>query len=186
MGVFVTRTGYDSGAKKFADYYGISLQEARIPDSKDWEGRFKDTYFNLVASFARVTDIRADFDQQWLQKNKGEIIEDLIPTFISGLSNEISIYSSAGDKITDFFEMEKSLPRNLKEEQGLTRTYKFDDGYLDILDFGKVKVSQVEFTYDVVCATINEVIRGEEIAKAILKDVKTGEIKFFDKNGSVK
>jgi predicted helicase len=49
-GIFVTRVGYQSGAKKFAAYYGISAKEMRFPTDDDWKGRIKDihTTFHLL------------------------------------------------------------------------------------------------------------------------------------------
>jgi len=40
--------------------------------------------------------------------------------------------------------------------------------------------------YDVISETLSGAVLGEEVAKAILKDVKTGKIKFFDKDGNVR
>lgn len=41
-GVFVTRTGYQIGAKKMAAYYGISIWTLRAPTESDWVGRLRD------------------------------------------------------------------------------------------------------------------------------------------------
>ncbi|MBA3441271.1 MAG: restriction endonuclease [Pyrinomonadaceae bacterium] len=55
-GIFVAKAGYDSGAIKFANYYNISLQEARVATDEDWEGRVKDINFNVTGCFVRITD----------------------------------------------------------------------------------------------------------------------------------
>jgi hypothetical protein len=38
-GVMVTRTGYQSGARKVADTYGITILELRVPEERDTSGR---------------------------------------------------------------------------------------------------------------------------------------------------
>ncbi|MDQ3255134.1 MAG: restriction endonuclease [Acidobacteriota bacterium] len=186
-GIFVTKTGYDSGAVKFANYYNISLQEARFPAEDDWEGRVKDINFEVTVYFPRVTERRIVFDNDWLLKNK-EVMPESLAFFPSkSLEYEIVMYDSDGNKIVDMYEMENRLPRYGKEEQGRQATIQFKkDAYLDTPNVGRVKVNQIEFTYDVVGPSVSGSVRGEEVAKAILKDVKTGRINFFDKHGNVR
>ena len=40
-GVLVTTCGYQSGAKEYADYYGLGLKLIRAPKDSDWEGCIK-------------------------------------------------------------------------------------------------------------------------------------------------
>ncbi|GAI09384.1 unnamed protein product, partial [marine sediment metagenome] len=37
-GIMITKIGYQSGAKKYADFYGIDLKILRKPLQEDWEG----------------------------------------------------------------------------------------------------------------------------------------------------
>jgi predicted helicase len=46
-GIFATLVGYQSGAKKYAEHYGISLKELREPTDADWQGRVQDINLNL-------------------------------------------------------------------------------------------------------------------------------------------
>lgn len=48
-GIIVTKTGYQSGAAEFANYYGISLKILRKPNDNDWKGRIKDIHINITA-----------------------------------------------------------------------------------------------------------------------------------------
>ncbi len=136
----------------------------------------------------RITDCYVNLDQQWLLKS-GKVKPNDQPLSFSlvGRNDEINIYSGDGSKITNFLEIEKQMPRNSeKEEQGLKHKITFDDGYVDISEVGRVRVNYVELTYDVVSANISGEVKGEEIALAILRDVNSGKIKFFDKQGNVR
>ena len=41
-GIFVTTNGYQSGAREYAEKYGIQLMEIRKPNDDDWDGRIRD------------------------------------------------------------------------------------------------------------------------------------------------
>ncbi|SLK16297.1 MULTISPECIES: hypothetical protein [unclassified Paenibacillus] len=74
-----------------------------------------------------------------------------------------------------------------EEHNNLTHEFEFEDGYSDAHDAIRLKISKIHFTYDVITlARDTVVIEGDEIAKAILKDVTTGDVKFFDKLGNVR
>jgi hypothetical protein len=187
-GIIVTKAGYDSGALKFAEYYNISLKEVRFPQVEDWTGRLKNVDFSINALKANVLKRNIVPDGQWLFEN-GKIkpgSESISVSLPMGLEDEIVVYNMAGEKLTDFFQMRSDLPCGWVEEQGLTRRYTFDDGYLDTTEFGRIKITHIEFTYDVVSASLSGVVEGEEIAQAIIKDVKTGIIKLIDRNGNVR
>lgn len=185
-GILVTKVGYQSGAKRFADYYGISLKEIRLPTEKDWEGRVKIIKINLSAFIADIKKRELVYDYEWLLKNKNFTEEEVNSITIYGCSNEILIYNSSSKIITDFHQMQSDLPYEFKEAKALEHNYDFADGFINIRNLGKIKINSVKFTYDVVSVTEQLVSDGEAIAKAILKDVKSGDIKFFDKRGNVK
>ncbi|WP_256338062.1 MULTISPECIES: hypothetical protein [unclassified Paenibacillus] len=68
-GIFVTKVGYQSGAKKFGDYYGISLKEMRPPNHEDWNGRIRN--IEGVFSMIKADNIRCEieFDDKWILKH---------------------------------------------------------------------------------------------------------------------
>jgi hypothetical protein len=187
-GILVTKIGYESGALKFADYYGISLKEVRFPNTEDWSGRLKDVVVNINAFKANVLKRNIIPDGQWLlEKGKVKPGDKYISFSLSvDWEDKISVYDQAGEKLTDFLQMRSNLPYGWTEEQGLSHTYNFDNGYIDTTEFGRIKISSVEFTYDVIAASVNGVVEGEEIARAVIKDVKTGIIKLIDKNGKIR
>ena len=56
QGIIVTKTGYQSGAAKFANYYGIGLKVLRKPNDNDWKGRIKDIHINIKAKMVASSE----------------------------------------------------------------------------------------------------------------------------------
>lgn len=181
-GIMVTKMGYQKGAIDFANYYGIGLKEMRFPTDKDWEGRIKDIIVDITAFTLNVKERELVPDIEWLIEKKNAQKGDRFEGSISGYTNEIKIYDDSGKIITDFYEMESRLPQNWKEVRNLEYEYPFENGFIETKEHGKIKIKSIKFTYDVLSRTSQSRTEGEEIVKAILKDVKTGDLKFFWKN----
>ena len=77
-GIFITKVGYQSGADKFAAFYGIVLKELRRPTEKDWEGRVKTIVVNTHTLSLNITERRYDIDQDWLLTNSDFSVGDRI------------------------------------------------------------------------------------------------------------
>ena len=188
-GILVTRSGYDSGGIKFADYYNINLREARIPNEQDWKGRLKEIPLTITAFKANIISRDIIPDGEWLLMRGiidpgDEYLSFSLPV---DWEDQIIVYNGAGQRITDFLQRKRDLPTfGWEEEKGLKHTFGFDDGYVDTVELGRIKVKHIQFTYDVVSVSVSTVIEGERIARAILKDVKTGQIRFFDRDRTVR
>jgi hypothetical protein len=179
-GIMTTKIGYQSGTKKFADYYGISLKEIRLPNKIDFQGKLKTLKIDIQSLLVDVKKCSIDYDSNWLLENdKVRESNELVSTNIEGQQNKIFIYDSLGKIITDFHEMIERLPREVKEKTDKEYTYNFEDGFIDTKEWGRIKIKKVWFNYDIRSIKDRVVLEGEEIAKAILKDVKTGDIQFF-------
>ncbi len=185
-GIMVTKVGYQRGAKAFADFYKIDLKELRYPEEQDWNGRVKTLVIEMVAFMPSIVKREPLIDLQWLRDNNKIKEGEPVQITFSGMSNEILITKISGERITDFHEMESNLPNHWKEEKNLEHTYQFADGFILTKNLGMIKINGVKFTYDMVSSTTVTKSDGEKIAHAILKDVRTGQIKFFDKDGNVK
>ncbi len=53
-------------------------------------------------------------------------------------------------------------------------------------NLGRIKINRLGFVYDIESISTELLIEAEEVTKAIIKDVTTGEIKFITKKGDVK
>ncbi len=183
-GIFVTKVGYQSGAEKFANHYGIVLKELRFPTAKDWEGRVKNIVLAIHALFIDIKQRNFDIDIDWLLANSNFKEGDQIS--LGGMADELKIVDSAGNVITTLHELENSLPRD-KPEINKEVHPQFSDGFLvDPSSGQRYKINGIRYLYDVVSETQTSITEGDAIAKAILKDVSSGAIKFFDKDGNVR
>lgn len=185
-GIMVTKVGYQSGAKKFGDFYGINLKELRFPNDKDWEGRIKTIVFQMKMVLPNIKQRIPLFDNDWIKTNIKFPDNGQMTYTLQGMADEIKILDENGQPITNFHELDKKVPHEWDAATGLEHTYTFDNAFLDVIPIGRVKIKGVKYVYDVNTGTEEFSIDALETTKAILKDALTGEIKFFDKDGNVK
>lgn len=186
QGTFVCKNGYQSGAIRYADYYGINLKELRLPVAHDWKDRLKDIQINLHFIIINIKDRIPLIDTEWYLEKHGSI-DATVAFKIKGMSNELIIFDTSGNRITDFYELDNKLPQNWKEELNAIHVYNFDNAYMQVDNKGLMKIKSITYKYDIHIGEDNPIkIAGKETAKAILKDIKTNKINFFDKDGNVK
>lgn len=181
-GIFVTKIGYQSGAKQFAEFYGIDLKEARIPTHTDWEGRVKDIVLHFTSISTRVKNRDIDLDQDWIRRNTEFATGEQLR--LAGQNNEIFLYDSHGEKLTSMYDLEQKLPHSWERAEDMVHTYHFDDAYL-YPSGTPIKINSVRYTYDVETYEQETVSEGDEIVRAILRDVNSGELKALRQDGGV-
>lgn len=181
MGVFVTLVGYQSGAEKYARHYGIGLKELRKPNSDDWEGRVKDVHINIHVVMVDITEFKPLVSSVYLQTLKdGEK-----QTGQGGFrSDEPILFSSAGERSYSRDEVRELLPHENETAKGLhfrlnLPGYHLRAGSIDL------PIDGVDLQYDVSITTTPIVISGDDIVKAIIKDVETGELTVVRNDGGV-
>jgi hypothetical protein len=184
-GIFVCKNGYQSGAKKFADFYGINLQELRTPTSEDWTGRIETIQINITECNLSIKDREPIFDLQWFKEKFGMPQEGQSITF-EGISNEVFIFDKNGNPIKSIQDLENALPHELKVAKDQEYTYDWEDAFIETNEFGKIKIRSMKFIYDILQSEPEVLtISGKDMAKAILKDVRTNEVQFFYKDGRI-
>ncbi|MFC3748713.1 restriction endonuclease [Paenibacillus sp. GCM10012306] len=182
-GIFVTKVGYQSGAKKFGEYYGISLKEMRFPEDKDWEGLIRDFEIRGTFLFKKITHEEPNYDSGWILENTRYREGDRI--MLGGMADQVIIYDGDDNAIKTYYDLQNELP-TIEEAENLEHVYKFENAYIYDINKTKLKIKSIKFRYNVISSEIVSKIEGEKVAKAILKDVKTDEIYFFNKKGDVK
>jgi hypothetical protein len=65
VGVMVTSTGYQSGAQRVADSYGIVILELRAPTAGDLANRWRSAWIKLVVRMPQVTDLTVNATEQF-------------------------------------------------------------------------------------------------------------------------
>ena len=91
-GIFITRTGYQKGARTYAEHHGIELYELRSPTDADFEGKVRTIHLHIVVHTPSSSGFKPFFDKKWIASERirmGIPDRDNIPASISGLENEI-------------------------------------------------------------------------------------------------
>ncbi|MEM8719651.1 MAG: hypothetical protein AAGE84_10120 [Cyanobacteria bacterium P01_G01_bin.39] len=125
-----------------------------------------------------------DFDIDWILKNT--IYQEHNLPNLYGETDKFTIVDAKGSYVTNLYTIESKLPQDWKEEFDRTHKEEFSNSFLKSPQGELFKINAISYTYDVMSATEEVVSEGEAIAKAILKDVTSGNTKFYDKYGFVR
>ena len=179
-GIFATLIGYQSGAKRYADHYGIALKELRFPTKEDWKGRIKDIVINMHVLNTHIVLFSPIPTKDFLSK-----ISDPI-TMTTGIwTNEPIVFDKDGAPVASYEDLRRKLPTGGAPFKGKTYSIPYL-GHTVKMDGLEMPITGTDFSYDVMVETITSKILGEKMAHAIIRDVKSGTYTFIDKNGSVR
>jgi len=190
QGIIVTKTGFQSGAAEYANYYGIDLKLLRKPTEKDWEGLMKDLYINITAKTIVSSENKPLMFQIRL-KPKDEVHRAYISELLengqleleSGL--ELCLLNKDGNVCSE--EMRLWLPRHLKvldkKEGGpYFQQIQLEDKYIlankGLHNEQLLQVDSFDVSFYVESYSRDIIRHGEEIVEAILKDFNTSEVEF--------
>ncbi len=187
-GIMVSSKGYQEGAKKFADFYGISLKELRRPGWNESIGSITTTVH---------ADIRHTLfliDEGWIAEHNFSL--DRLRKFYAEFQFERADYwkaathfpietkdhyirNSKGEKISSLDELEQQLPEN--PEPGTEIVFPFEDGWLESRHWGPVRIREVKFEYEsrVQETTLN--LAADDFVEAILEDALGGKTDYVPK-----
>lgn len=185
-GIMVTKIGYQKGAKEFASTYGINLKELREPTDGDWEGRVKTINIQMHIIVPQILERTPILDEQWLESNKELLAKHNNQYTMQGMANEIYVYNEQEEIVSNFHVLDQQVPKTSVAATGMVHTYDFPGAYLNLEPFGMTKINAIKYRYNINIGIHEIKIDGSEGVLAILKDVFSGEIKFFDKDGNVK
>jgi len=191
QGIVITTVGYQSGAKKFADYYGINLLELRAPTGTDWEGTFRDIGITINACAPILVGVGMTIDRAWHAANLSRLPPEFRVVF-AGMDNEVGVLDAQGNLVRSIHDIVQGLPPFIydpttDDPSAECRTHKINDQGMFVKDpvFGLIPIQELALTYKVHVDTMQISILGAEIVKYILRDLKTGQIHRFKAEGGV-
>ncbi|MFH6953350.1 restriction endonuclease [Pseudoalteromonas sp. XMcav1-K] len=187
-GLMVTKTGYQSGAKDFAEHYGIGLKILRKPIEQDWENRIKDIHLNIVArsvSSSEETPLTAELLIKPNSPEQEERLEALNQAGKLSIPSgaDICLLDQNGEVSTE--EMRWFLPRSLdtidKEEGGpYTQKIALENKYLYVNEGTSeqelVEIMGIVATYYVESYSEEVISHGDEVVELILKDFSSNDV----------
>lgn len=182
-GIFVTTKGYQAGAIKFAEFQKIALKTVQEPTDSELnpEGGIERIVLNGNILNIYNVHVSPKFDLKWVLENT-EFKEGDSFNF-DARNDEIKVLDSNFNIIGAILDFENKLPRSPENTQGLKHKFEFDDGYFHVPNSnGKPwKLEYIDFTYDTHTHKTQNHINLKLTAKAVLKDVVTGEVFLFKK-----
>lgn len=187
QGIMVSRKGFQSGAKEYAEHYGINLKEIREPEDTDWNGRIKTIVMKMNMITTHIRERKINIDDEWMTNNDVLPKGTTIQLQINDTTDNIWLVDNLGNKISNFYQLDEKLPTDMRAAEKVIYKYEFDNAFLENTEGIKFKVSSIEYVYDVIESTMPDiVIDGAQTAKAIIKDAFNGSIKFVNNNGVIK
>lgn len=182
QGIMVSLIGFQSGAKKFAEHYGIDLKEVRAPTDKDWEGRIKNIHHQFIVVTPVIRELHPDVTEGFRKTLMPE--EEMRLTF-EGTNFDSLVVGAKGRHVSSLEEIRLSLETDNQASEDLVSTLPFPDCYYNDSCGKPIPIDSVTVRYDVNVDIEHVHIFGDEAAKAIMKDVHSGDILFFDREENV-
>jgi hypothetical protein len=195
VGIMVTKKGYQSGAAAFCKHYGISLKLLRKPKEKDWEGRIKTIYINIIPRVPVSNKEHPIVCKLFLRPNSQEQEARLKQTValtpdIVNAAPSLRFLGKDGEPITE--ELRWWLPRQLnvldrKDGGPYEKSVELMEHYIAANLGSGVELVQViglviEFYVETLAST-EIVINAVDTVSAILKDFQSGELEHVHREG---
>ena len=168
-GIFITKTGYQKGAREIAEKLNIVLYELRKPTDKDWEGKMRDLKIILHGICSHLISCTPIFDKEYLE----EYYPDLKNRYFVCNPIESNIVDFNGQKQCSFMDLLNKLMKvnvGFNEETEVEKM--FDEPlYLLTEKNDKFKVKGLIIKY-IVRKINNEInIKGDNMVGFILCNV---------------
>lgn len=181
-GIMVTKVGYQEGAKKYAQEYGISLKELRTPGYGEtiigeidlvMHIDMRHTLFLVDEEWASEKGLNLSGYRRFLDstriQNDGKWTN---ATHIPLQTNEDIIRDAQGNAITSLRELEEQLPEEGQSSESIT--FPFEEAYIKVHGAGPMKIKEVRYEYENKVEERKIAIDAEGFVSALLKDVLTG------------
>ena len=182
-GIMACKEGYQDGAKKFADYYGISLKELRAP--KDGETIIGEVDFRMECS---VTHQLFLVDEEWAAEHKFDLDSYRERLGFCGMKQDNKwsksthvplqtiddfIRDEKGNVIASIDELKKCTPD--KQPDDNTMIYGLKDSYVQANSWGLVKINEVMFENEHSVEENTFSLDAGCLVRAIIEDALGGE-----------
>lgn len=191
-GIFVSKTGYQSGAIDTAKANGIVLYELREPTDKDWQGRVKTINLSLHF-FLPKNGIEMIPDGKWVLEEAKRLnfqLDDKTNFEFAGMSNEMHLYDKDNNSCATMADVLKIYePKEMKEVAPFITEHRFQEPTFlktEMSGFPWFKINGLKITSSMTKHTEKIIIDGSTMVGYILRNVLDGGDQLFDKNARLK
>lgn len=187
-GIMVSAQGYQSGAKKYAEEYGISLKELRTPNWNDTIGEIVFVFHTNIRRRLFLVDedwaIQNGLDFQKYREKLAFIANKSTEEYWGGLhvsfeTKDDIIRNSHDEIITSLEELEKQLPNNHKPNDSFV--FPFEDAWIESRYWGPIKILEVKYVFISEDTENSFALATEDFVDGILMDAINGETQYIPK-----
>lgn len=176
-GVFVSKSGFQIGAKEVAQMHGIQIYELREPIDSDWKGKIKEVIIEMHIRSPYYKNLAITLDKEWLMANGINI--GTIPLG-TRLHENYKLFDQQEHYIGTVSEVIKNLLSDSSHEESyLEKTFE-NVFLLQEETLLKIKSISGNFGFTVHKDTLRICI--DNIVGLILVDILNGKMHRFDKN----
>lgn len=189
--VFATKKGYQSGAKKKAEYNKIDLLIIREQNDSDWKDIDGNSLIKIIDIAmhinmpAHIIKFEPNIDGKWVEKNTDIDLSN--PPTMSGLNNEIFIEDIANNEKYSLLDLSNKLTTVGSEEHGLfSKHEKFDNAFICYQDT-KLKIDSYLCEYSIAKPSKNSIVIdfSKELI-GVVEYLQRGTKKSIFKKGMIK
>jgi len=188
-GIMVSSKGFQNGAKKYAEQYGISLKELRKPKWDESIGEIVNVIqINIRRCLFLVDEdwaIQHDLDFQKYRERLASVSNKSPEEYWGGLhvsfdTKDDIIRNSHNEKVSSLQELEKQLPDNHKPNDSFV--FPFEDAWIESRYWGPIKILEVK--YEFICENTENTfaLAAEDFVDGILKDAISGETDYIPRH----
>ena len=187
-GIMVSAQGYQSGAKKYAEEYGISLKELRAPNGNDKIGEIVFVFQSNIRRLLFLVDedwaIQHDLDLQKYRERLASVSNKSPEEYWGGLhvsfdTKDDIIRNFHNEKVSSLQELEKQLPDNHKPNDSFV--FPFEDAWIESRHWGPIKILEVKYEFISENTENTFALAAEDFVAGILKDAISGETQYVSK-----
>lgn len=181
-GIYVSLSGYQSGAIDVAKAHGITIYELRPPKAEDWDGYIKTINLDISCATPIYRDLVILIDKEWADA-KGV----LLPAEGSQLSCDDCdiLYDSSLEPYWSIFEV-CSMLANRNADSVKHEEYEFEKDTFICYNGTYIRLKKVGGTFGHSVAKMTSRIDAEDFVGCVLKDVVSGKTEMFDKQNQLK
>lgn len=175
-GIFVSKSGFQSGAIEVARKYGIRLYELREPTDKDWENTITSVEIHQHLYFPYFKNLKLKLDPEWLASH---IDRNNLPPFGAAFHGDYDIVNEQGNRISSISEVVNAFLRQATEDETCFAK-DFENSFI-VYQGQLLKLKSLHGEYGFHISTDVIKINIEDIVGMILKDTLEGSFRRIDK-----
>lgn len=187
-GIMVSSKSFQTGAKKFAKHYGISLQSLRTPERNEPIGSI------TAQTSANIRHCLFLIDEEWAAEHKFDIqgLRNFYAQFQPNKAdywhkathfpietNDHNIRNSVGKVISSIETLERKLSTDAIPEKSIV--FPFEDAWLESKYYGPIKILEVMFEWESDIQEATFYLAVDDFVEGILKDAINGTEEYVAK-----